>query len=161
MNFKTKPRSKWRRGFRILIAPAQCPIRAVQLLFFAGSLLLLAGCTRNEPRADLVIVNGAEPQSLDPAIMTGEPDLRVVTSIFEGLTRLDPTNALPIPGLASNWDISADQKIYTFHMRTNLVWSTGEPLTADDVIYSWLRALNPETASDYAGQLYFLKNGEE
>ena len=161
MNLRTKPRSKWRRAFRILIPAAQPPIRAFRLLIFCCLLVLIAGCTRNEPRADLVIVNGAEPQSLDPAIMTGEPDLRVVTSIFEGLTRLDPTNALPIPGLAASWDISPDQKVYTFHMRTNLVWSTGEPLTADDVIYSWLRALNPETASDYAGQLYFLKNGEE
>src|SRR5580692_1888990 len=202
MNLRTKPRSKWRRWFRTLIASAcrllgghpfcrnrgdeaqsspvfkgkirdslprllpfgrvtRHPIRAFRLLIFCCLLVLIAGCTRNESRADLVIVNGAEPQSLDPAIMTGEPDLRVVTSIFEGLTRLDPTNALPIPGLAASWDISPDQKVYTFHMRTNLVWSTGEPLTADDVIYSWLRALNPETASDYAGQLYFLKNGEE
>jgi oligopeptide transport system substrate-binding protein len=124
-------------------------------------LLFAAGCTRNEPRADLVIVNGAEPESLDPAIITGEPDERVVTALFEGLTRLNPSNAAPIPGLAERWEISPDQKVYTFHLRTNLVWSTGEPITADDVIYSWLRALDPATASDYAGQLYFVKNGED
>ena len=41
------------------------------------------------------------------------------------------------------------------------MWSTGEPITADDVVYSWLRALDPATASDYAGQLYFVKNGED
>jgi oligopeptide transport system substrate-binding protein len=46
-------------------------------------------------------------------------------------------------------------------LRTNLVWSTGEPITADDVVYSWLRALNPATASEYAGQLFFLKNAED
>jgi oligopeptide transport system substrate-binding protein len=136
-------------------------MRALCFPIFCCSLILVAGCTRNEPRADLVIVNGAEPQSLDPAVITGEPDERVVISLFEGLTRLNPTNASPIPGLAESWDISPDQKIYTFHLRTNLVWSTGEPLTADDVIYSWLRALAPETASDYAGQLYYLKNAED
>ena len=67
----------------------------------------------------------------------------------------------PIPGLAESWEISPDGKIYTFHLRTNLVWSTGEPITADDVVYSWIRALNPATASDYAGQLYYLKNAED
>ena len=46
-------------------------------------------------------------------------------------------------------------------MRTNLLWSTGEPITADDVVYSWIRALSPATASDYAGQLFYLKNGED
>ncbi len=116
---------------------------------------------RHEPSADFVIVNGADPESLDPAIITGQPDMRVVTSVFEGLTRLDPKNAAPIPGLADHWEISPDGRIYTFHLRPNLVWSTGEPITADDVVYSWIRALSPETASDYSSQLYFLKNGEE
>jgi oligopeptide transport system substrate-binding protein len=109
----------------------------------------------------LVIINGAEPESLDPAIITGQPDMRVVIAMFEGLTRYDPKTAGPIPGMAERWEISPDAKVYTFHMRTNLVWSTGGLITADDVIYSWLRALNPATASDYASQLYFLKNGEE
>jgi oligopeptide transport system substrate-binding protein len=132
------------------------------LLFLSAlSLLPLAGCMRHEARADLVIINGAEPESLDPAIITGQPDIRVVTGIFEGLTRLDPKTAGAIPGLAEKWEVSPDGLVYTFHLRTNLVWSTGAPITADDVIYSWLRALDPVTASDYAGQLYFLKNGED
>jgi oligopeptide transport system substrate-binding protein len=41
-----------------------------------------------------------------------------------------------------------------------LLWSTGEPITSADVVYSWLRTLNPATASDYAGQLYYVKNAE-
>ena len=41
----------------------------------------------------------------------------------------------------------AGRKTYTFHLRTNLVWSTGEPITADDVVYSWIRELNPKTGS--------------
>jgi oligopeptide transport system substrate-binding protein len=121
----------------------------------------VTGCMRHEPKADLVIINGAEPESLDPGIITGQPDMRVVIGIFEGLTRVDPRTAAPIPGLADHWEISTDQLTYTFHLRTNLVWSTGEPITADDVVYSWLRVLDPATASDYAGQLYFVKNGED
>lgn len=161
MNLRSNPRLTSRRGFRISNGPARPWIRAVLFPACLCLLFIAAGCTRNEPRADLVIINGAEPESLDPAIITGEPDERVVTALFEGLTRLNPTNAAPIPGLAERWEISPDQKVYTFHLRTNLVWSTGEPITADDVIYSWLRALNPATASDYAGQLYYVKNGEE
>ena len=82
-------------------------------------------------------------------------------SIFEGLTRLDPRTSAPIPGLAERWEISPDGRVYTFHLRTNLLWSTDEPLTAEDVVYSWIRALDPATASGYAGQLFYLKSGED
>ncbi len=119
------------------------------------------GCVRREPRADLVIINNMEPESLDPAVITGVAEMRIVTSIFEGLARLDPATSAPIPGLAERWDISPDGRVYTFYLRTNLLWSTGEPLTARDVVYSWIRVLDPATASDYAGQLFYLKNGEE
>ncbi len=123
--------------------------------------VFLSGCARHEPPADITIVNNAEPESLDPAIITGQPEFRIVIGLFEGLTRLDPKTAHAIPGMAMRWEISPDGKIYTFHLRTNLVWSTGEPITADDVVYSWIRALKPETASDYAGQFFYLKNAED
>jgi oligopeptide transport system substrate-binding protein len=121
----------------------------------------MPACGRNEPPVDLTILNGAEPESLDPAIITGQPEMRIVQGMFEGLTRLDPKTGGAIPGLADHWEISTNACIYTFHLRTNLTWSTGEPITADDVVYSWIRALDPLTASDYAGQLYFLKHGED
>ena len=123
--------------------------------------LCLSGCVRHEPPADLTIINGAEPESLDPAIITGQPELRAVQGLFEGLTRLDPKTARPIPGLAERWEISPDGLVYLFHLRTNLVWSTGEPIRSDDLVNSWIRALNPATGSDYAGQLFYLKNAED
>lgn len=121
--------------------------------------LLTAGCRREKP-ADITIINKAEPETLDPALLTGVPEMRIDIGLFEGLVRLDPKTAQPIPGLAKSWDISPDGKTYTFHLRTNLVWSTGGPITADDVVYSWIRTLNPATASQYAGQLYYVKNAE-
>jgi oligopeptide transport system substrate-binding protein len=123
--------------------------------------LSLCGCVRHESPADLTIINNVEPESLDPAIITGQPDGRVVGGLFEGLTRLDPQTARPIPAIAERWEISPDGLTYTFHLRTNALWSTGEPIRADDVVYSWIRVLNPLTASDYAGQLFYVKNGEE
>jgi len=133
-------------------------------LFISVFLLLnsffLCGCVRREPPADITILNGAEPQSLDPAIITGQADMRIVQGLFEGLARVDPKTARPIPGLAESWDVSPDGKTYTFHLRTNLVWSTGGPIRAEDVVYSWIRTLAPATASEYAGQFYFIKNAE-
>lgn len=136
-------------------------VSALAFLPLAALLLCVTGCRPAEPKADLVIVNGAEPESLDPAIVTGQPDLRVVSALFEGLTRSDPKTGSPIPSLAERWDLSPDGRTYTFHLRSNLTWSTGEPIEAGDFVYSWLRVLNPATAADYAGQLFYVKNAEE
>jgi oligopeptide transport system substrate-binding protein len=135
-------------------------LRARFIFCFAAG-VLISGCVHQEPPADVTIINNAEPESLDPAIITGQPEFRVVIGLFEGLTQLDPKTARPIPGLAKNWEISPDGCVYTFHLRTNLLWSTGGPITADDVVYSWLRAASPATASDYAEEFFYLKNGED
>jgi oligopeptide transport system substrate-binding protein len=119
-----------------------------------------AGCAIEEP-AQLRIINGKEPETLDPGTATGQPDGRVIQSLFEGLTRYNATNAAPEPGLAHSWEISPDAKTYTFHMRTNAVWSTGEKITARDVVYSWFRVLEPATAGDYVGNLFYIKGAED
>jgi len=132
-------------------------LRRVPVFLLLG---LLGGCVRHEPRADLVIINSVEPGSLDPATAIGIEELRIVMALFEGLTRIDPQTARPIPGLAQSWKISPDGRTYTFSLRTNAVWSTGEPIRSPDVLYSWFRVLDKTTASDYAGQLFYVKNAE-
>ena len=123
--------------------------------------LSLTSCLQREPRADVVILNGTEPESLDPHIVTGIPEMRLTKALFDGLTKLDPRRARPTPALAERWEISADGRAYTFHLRTNAVWSTGEPITTRDVVWSWMRALSPATAGDYAGQLFYIKGAED
>src|SRR5512133_3592669 len=145
----TRPYLRWPDTMRVQ--------RAFALLLVSCSLI---GC-RPEPPADLVIVNGSEPESLDPAIVTVAPDMRITKALFEGLMRLDGKTARPVPGLAERWQVSPDARTYTFHLRTNAYWSTGGPITAEDVVYSWRRALSPATASDYAGQLFFIRNAED
>src|SRR6266568_4475017 len=132
------------------------------LLLLLSTLLypLLAGCAQRQPRADLVIANGAEPESLDPAVATGQPDLRAIAALFEGLTRYNAQSGEPEPGWAERWEISPDGRRYKFFLRANSVWSTGEPLTAEDFVYSWRRVLDPATAAEYAGQLFYVKNAE-
>jgi oligopeptide transport system substrate-binding protein len=139
---------------------ALCLAPSALLLPLLAAALLLAGCSQS-PRADLVIVNGAEPDSLDPAIISTQPEMRIVKALFEGLTRLEGTNGTAVPALAERWEISPDGKLYIFHLRTNLVWSTGQPLTAEDFVWSWKRALEPVTASDYASQFYFITGAED
>jgi oligopeptide transport system substrate-binding protein len=133
--------------------------------FLAGLMpavgLMLSSCGHPEPPADITIINGNEPESLDPHIVTGVSELRLVKSLFDGLAKLEPTNAVPVPALAERWETSPDGRIYTFHLRPNAVWSTGEPITTADVLYSWFRAIDPATASDYAGQLFYIKGAED
>ncbi len=74
--------------------------------------------------------------------------------------RVDPETAEPVPGLAERYEVSPDGKVYTFHLRTNAQWSTGGRITAHDFVYSWLRVLDPATASEYAGQLFYIRNAE-
>jgi oligopeptide transport system substrate-binding protein len=135
-------------------------LRLCVLGWLAACFVFLDGCSVSEPKAGLTVINGPDPQTLDPALATGLEDLRVINGLFEGLTRYDPVTARPIPGLAEKWEISADGRVYTFHLRDRLLWSPGQPITADDVVYSWRRVLDPQTASEYAGQLFYLTNAE-
>jgi oligopeptide transport system substrate-binding protein len=110
--------------------------------------LTLSKSTRG--RADFCLVNGNEPKTLDPQLMTGEPEGRVAEAIFEGLTRLSARTLAPEPGVAESWEISPDGKTYTFHLRSNARWSDGRPVTARDFTYAWRRLQEPATASEYA-----------
>lgn len=104
--------------------------------------------------------NGAEPEAIDPGVISGQPDGRVARTLFEGLTTPDPRTLEPLPGQAYRWEVGAEGRTYTFHLRPGLQWSDGTRLTAEDFRWSWIRVLRPETASRYAGLLYVLENGE-
>jgi oligopeptide transport system substrate-binding protein len=119
----------------------------------------LAACGGESERADLVFVNGAEPETLDPAIITGQPEGRVVNALFEGLCAFDE-NGQAVPGVAERWEISEDGKTYTFHLRADAKWSDGAGLTAEDFVKSWRHTLTPSTGSQYNYQLYPIKNAQ-
>ena len=119
-------------------------------------LTLCAGCSP-QPRADLVFLNGAEPETLDPALITGQPEGRVANALFEGLLTFDQSGK-PRPGMAESWEVSEDGRVYTFTLREGLTWSDGTPLTSRDFVESWRRTLDPATASEYAYQLHYIKN---
>jgi oligopeptide transport system substrate-binding protein len=80
--------------------------------------------------------------------------------LYEGLTRRD-SRGKSIPAAANSWDISPDGKTYTFHLRPDLRWSNGDPVTSSDYRESWLRALHPNTASPYAEIFFGISNAQE
>src|ERR1700759_5514958 len=111
--------------------------------YWAGAIALLllglaAGCGSGDQRADLVILNGAEPESIDPAVITGQLDGRICYALFEGLLHFDRFGK-PQPGIAESWDLSSDGKTYTFHLRATAKWRNGDPVTAKDFVQSWRR----------------------
>ncbi len=101
--------------------------------------------------------NGTEPETLDPAKMTGIPEGTVAYALFDGLTRMTAKGLEP--AIAKSWDVSEDGLTYTFHLR-DAKWSNGDPVTAHDFEFAWKRALDPDTLSEYAYQLYYIKNGQ-
>ena len=109
----------------------------------------------------LHIGNGTEPQGLDPQVVTGIPEFNIITALLEGLVIEDPKTLEPMPGAAESWTISKDRKTYVFKMRKDARWSNGDPVTADDFVYSWKRLVTPGLASEYAYQLFYLKNAEK
>ena len=129
--------------------------------------LLLTACGRRETAVTagirdqvLLIGNGAEPEDLDPHIVTCVPEYRLVSALFEGLTAIDETTSEAIPAAAARWDISPDNLTWTFHLHPNLTWSDGTPLTAPDFVFSLRRALAPFLAAEYAYVLYPIAGAE-
>ncbi len=117
--------------------------------------------TSRVERADFTFNNDTEIESVDPAVVTGQPEGRIIESLYEGLVKLDPKDRLPTKlGTAEDWTVSDDLKTYTFTIRKDAKWSNGEPVTAEDYRYSLRRFLNPLTAAQYAYQAWYIKNAE-
>jgi oligopeptide transport system substrate-binding protein len=93
--------------------------------------------------------NGAEIESLDPVKQETIAGLHVVLDAYQGLTDVAPDGRIT-GGVAERWEISPDGRTYTFHLRPDARWSNGDPMTAQDYVYSWVRALDPKTRSPFA-----------
>ncbi len=132
----------------------------VAIFAAAFGLVGLTFSASTELPADLRFINGTEPKTLDPQIMTGQPEGRIADAIFEGLTYRDPASLRPVPGAAESWELSEDQTRYTFHIRKDAVWSDGHPVTAHDFAWSWRHLQEPTTASEYAYILHMVKWAE-
>lgn len=102
---------------------------------------------QGSPQQSLVLAGGesTNPREFDPATTHGSGDKLV----YSGLVSFDPHLNLT-PDLAERWDVSPDGTVYTFHLRENAKFHDGRSVIAQDVVYSWERALSPALASDTA-----------
>ena len=134
------------------------------LITVATVATLFAGCgkTPNTSSSDQVIraTIASEPKTLDPSLNNAVDGGNYILCAFEGLTTLGQDGSI-VAGTAERWETSEDGLVWTFYIRKDAKWSDGKDVTANDFIYSWKRAVDPATASDYAYYIYFIKNGEK
>jgi len=141
-------------------------IRRILLLVVAVA--LLASCSYGDSNVltgnrdgILHFGNGSEPQGLDPHVVTGVPEHFIIGALFEGLATKNPFTLEPEPGVAQSWDVSDNGRIITFHINPEAKWSNGDPMSAEDYVWSWQRLLSPALASEYAYMLFPVTNARK
>ena len=137
-------------------------MKKIFLLFIMMILISCGGAGKESSSSGntkIIVNETAEPKSIDPGLLTDQSGIAVNSLVSEGLTR-QGKDGTPEPGLAEKWDVSEDGLTWTFHLRENIKWSSGEPVTADDFKFAWLRVLEPATASEYAYMLHYIKGGQ-
>ncbi|MGD6801597.1 peptide ABC transporter substrate-binding protein [Rossellomorea vietnamensis] len=113
-----------------------------------------------EERAQVLnLLESSEIPSMDAALATDSVSFNVMNQVYEGLYRLGENDEAVLGMAAEEPTISEDGKTYTFKIR-DAVWSNGDPVTANDFEYAWKKALNPDTAAEYAYIMYDIKNAE-
>jgi oligopeptide transport system substrate-binding protein len=147
------------------------PLGLVAVLAFA---LVAAGCGGSGSSSNtttsgsggtasggtLTMAMGSEPPSLDPGLATDTTSAFVVGNINTPIVRLGAAPDLkPEPALATSWDVAG--KNVTLHLRDDVKWTDGTTVTADDVVWSWLRTISPQLGADYAYQFYGIAGAQE
>ena len=137
------------------------------LMLLVVGLVVSCGKEKTETAAEkpksklkrIVINENEEPQSINPNLTTDSTGITVNSIMSEGLMR-SGRDGSPVAGLAEKWETSEDGLTWTFHLREGLKWSNGDPLTANDFKFSWLKVLDPETGAKKADLLYVIKGAE-
>lgn len=113
---------------------------------------LLPLACREAPKG-LVVANGDDVSLLHPQRAASISDIRVLQALHAGLTRLDPVNLLPQPGLAARFWSEDGDKLWNFELRSDLHWSDGVAFGAEDVLRSWQQLADPAFGSPYQSWL--------
>lgn len=130
-----------------------------------ASAAALAACGSNNSKSTtakkqtLTWMNTAEMATLDASKATDQASAEQINNVEEGLYLLGK-NAKVQNALATSTKNSADGKTWTFTLRKNAKWSNGDPVTAQDFVYSWRRTIDPKTASEYAYLFSGIKNAD-
>jgi len=113
-------------------------------------------------RKILLLCEGTEPRTLDPAIAQGVPEHHIIMGLMDGLMEHDPNDqSKELPGLADRWEHNEDYSVWKFHLRDNAKWSNGDLVTAQDFIFSYKRILTATLGAPYIDALYILKGARD
>lgn len=146
----------------------------ITAVIFASISLVLVACGSNSDGegGEGTTGNGGGSEQVINLVTTEEvPTLRsngqidglsstVMTNLFEGLYRLDEEH-MPTEGIAESHDVNDDGDEYVFHLREDANWSDGSPVTADDFVYAWKKAIHPDTVSPHANLLSEIANSRD
>lgn len=118
---------------------------------------------RGSGPAELTFIEVLDLNTLDPQRMSYLHDNRMCYALYESLARWDvfSDDFNVVPGIAERWDVSEDQRTYTFHLTDKARWSNGDPVTAHDFVYSWQRGMLPDTAAKYAKLFFYIDGATE
>ncbi|MFP4589416.1 MAG: ABC transporter substrate-binding protein [Candidatus Acetothermia bacterium] len=115
-----------------------------------------------QPGGDFVISTTAGPEGFNPVIATSTSTIAVTNMLFSRLFEINPISLEQEPELAKDWETSEDGRVYTFTLRKGVKWSDGEPLTADDVLFTFQDLhFNDDVESDTRSQLQVEVEGEK
>ncbi len=101
-------------------------------------------------------VSSPEPTMLDPGLAADDISGGVIRQLFSGLVSSSPEMGVN-PDVARSWDVLDHGRKYVFHLRGDVCWSDGTPVTARDFEYAWKRVLDPVSEFETAGYLYGIK----
>lgn len=101
---------------------------------------------------------GSEVQTLDPHIVSDTGAWEITGALFEGLVRRNAETLEAEPGVAESWSTSDDKLTITFNLNPAARWSNGDPVTAEDFVWSWRRSLAPGMGNISAAFLFPIKN---
>src|SRR5665213_4405431 len=97
---------------------------------------LLADCNPGIPGGRLIMSTWVDPKTFNPITGNEQSSADIYRFLFASLLGYDPNTQEVSPGLADWWTNAPDNKTWTFHLRKNLRWSDGQPITADDVVFT-------------------------
>jgi oligopeptide transport system substrate-binding protein len=142
---------------------------ALGIIFFLGLVAFMRSPTAAESptlieanrNKILLLTVGSEPKSLDPSLVEGIPDGRILAALVEGLVITDPKDASKQdPGVAESWDHNEDASVWTFHIRPDAKWSNGDPVTANDFVFGFQRVLTAQLGSINTDFFFVFKGAE-
>ncbi len=125
------------------------------ILIFAIGISVLSGCSEKTDDAYIYFELPKIPSTLDPQTASEDSELLIIRNIYEGLLRLDNDGNI-VCGAAESYEKKGLK--YTFKIREDAIWSNGDPVTADDFVFAFMRAVNPKTKAPYASRLKSIKN---